>query len=128
MRLPQNYNAVHHIFAGQSSMNTNRIAKCILPVLGAIALAVSLQAAASERPIKGDPPEFPREAHRAGYEEGNLKVRMNVDGSGEVNRVEVVESRPRYVFDRATVRALSQWRYAATGKPRVLEIDVHYKR
>lgn len=109
-------------------MNPHRIAKCLLAVLGAVALSVSLPAAASEKPVKGDPPEFPREAHRAGYEEGNLKIRMNVDGSGEVNRVEVVESAPRYVFDRATVRALSQWRYAATGKPRVVEIDVHYKR
>jgi protein TonB len=96
--------------------------------LAALAMSLPLLAAAAERPVKGDPPEFPSEANRAGYNEGMLKVRLNVDPSGEVNRVEVLESNPRRVFDRATVRALSQWRYAGTGSARVLEFDVHYKR
>lgn len=104
------------------------IAKRFLALIGVLMVSLPLLAAAGEKPVKGDPPEFPSEADRAGYSEGTLKVRMGVDPSGEVNRVEIIESNPRRFFDRATVRALSQWRYAATGAPRVLEIEVHYKR
>ncbi len=109
-------------------MISNGIVRRFWTVIGAIAVSLPLLVAAAEKPIKGDPPEFPSEANRAGYDEGQLKVRLSVEPSGEVNRVEVIDATPRRVFDRATVRALSQWRYAATGTPRVLEIDVHYKR
>jgi protein TonB len=109
-------------------MIPDRIVKRFLALIGAVAVSLPLLVVAAEKPVKGDPPDFPSEAERAGYDTGNLKVRMSVDPSGEVNRVEVVEANPRRVFDRATVRALSQWRYAATGSPRVLEIDVHYRR
>lgn len=109
-------------------MNPNRIVRRFLALIGAVALSLPLLVVAAEKPVKGDPPEFPSEANRAGFDEGRLKVRLSVEPSGEVNRVEVIDANPRRVFDRATVRALSQWRYAATGSPRVLEIDVHYKR
>lgn len=109
-------------------MTSNGIVRRFWTVIGAIAVSLPLLVAAAEKPIKGDPPDFPSEANRAGYDEGQLKVRLSVEPSGEVNRVEVIDATPRRVFDRATVRALSQWRYAATGSPRVLEIDVHYKR
>lgn len=109
-------------------MISNGIARRIWTVIGVVAVSLPLLVAAAERPIKGDPPEFPSEANRAGFDEGRLKVRLSVEPSGEVNRVEVIDATPRRVFDRATVRALSGWRYAATGSPRVLEIDVHYKR
>ncbi len=105
----------------------NRIQKSIAAILGAAALCLPLLAGATEKPVKGDPPEFPSEAARAGYDEGRVKVRLNVDASGEVSRVEVVDANPRRVFDRATVRALSQWRYAA-GSARVVEMDLSYRR
>ena len=109
-------------------MISNRIVSRFRTALGVLALSLPLLVAAAEKPIKGDPPEFPSEANRAGFDEGRLKVRLSVEPGGEVNRVEVIDANPRRVFDRATVRALSEWRYAATGSARVLEIDVHYKR
>jgi periplasmic protein TonB len=108
-------------------MNRIRIPNGVAAILGAAALCLPLLAGAVERPLRGDPPEFPSEAARAGYDEGKVKVRLTVEPSGEVTHVEVVEASPRRVFDRATVRALSQWRYAAGGS-RVVEMDLNYRR
>ena len=37
---------------------------------------------------------------------------MTVDGyGGSVTRVEVLDAKPRRVFDRAVVKTLSQWRF-----------------
>lgn len=73
-------------------------------------------------------PEFPREATQSGVEEGLVKARMTLDGGGNVTRVEVVESRPRRVFDRAVVRALSQWKYSEGASGRTVEMEVAFKR
>jgi protein TonB len=73
-------------------------------------------------------PEFPREAVQAGADKGLVKARMTVDGSGEVVRVEILESQPRRVFDRAVVKTLSQWRFNAGATGRTVEIDVNFTR
>ena len=72
-------------------------------------------------------PEFPREAIQAGAETGNVKARMTLDGNGNVTRVEVVEAQPRRVFDRAVVRALSQWRFSDGPSGRTVETEVEFK-
>ena len=73
-------------------------------------------------------PEFPREAIQAGADEGLVKARMTLDVSGNVTRVEVVESIPRRLFDRAVVRALSQWRFNDGPSGRTFETEVAFKR
>jgi len=73
-------------------------------------------------------PEFPREAVQAGAEKGNVKARMTLDGNGNVTRVEVVEASPRRLFDRAVVRALSQWRFSDGPSGRTVETEVEFKR
>ena len=73
-------------------------------------------------------PEFPREAVQAGAEKGNVKARLTLDGNGNVTRVEVVEANPRRVFDRAVVRALSQWRFNDGPSGRTVETEVEFKR
>lgn len=73
-------------------------------------------------------PEFPREAVQAGAEKGNVKARMTLDGNGNVQRVEVVEANPRRIFDRAVVRALSQWRFNDGPSGRTVETEVEFKR
>jgi protein TonB len=73
-------------------------------------------------------PEFPREAVQAGAEKGNVKARMTLDGNGNVTRVEVVEANPRRLFDRAVVRALSQWRFNDGPSGRTVETEVEFKR
>jgi protein TonB len=73
-------------------------------------------------------PEFPREADRAGVNDGKVKARMTIDASGEVTRVEVLEATPRRIFDREVVRALSQWRFAKGGDARAMEVDLEFRR
>ena len=73
-------------------------------------------------------PEFPREADKAGVNDGKVKARMTVDASGEVTRVEVLEATPRRIFDREVVRALSQWRFAKGGDARAMEVDLEFRR
>lgn len=73
-------------------------------------------------------PEFPREAIQAGIERGNVKVRLWLEESGVVSRVEVVDANPRRVFDRAVVRALSQWKFNEGATGRSVETEVDFKR
>jgi len=72
-------------------------------------------------------PEFPREAISAGAEKGTVKARMTLDGNGNVTRVEVVEANPRRVFDRAVVRALSQWHFSDGPSGRTVETEVEFR-
>ena len=73
-------------------------------------------------------PDFPREAVQAGVEKGTVKARMTLDETGNVTRVEVIESNPRRVFDRAVVRALTQWRYNDGVAGRTVEAEVDFHR
>ena len=72
-------------------------------------------------------PDFPREAASAGVEQGMVKARMTLDAAGSVTRVEVLEATPRRVFDRAVVRALSQWRYNEGASGRTVDMEVAFR-
>jgi len=72
-------------------------------------------------------PDFPREAAAAGVEQGQVKARMTLDAAGSVTRVEVIEANPRRVFDRAVVRALSQWRYNEGSAGRTVDMEVAFR-
>jgi TonB family protein len=73
-------------------------------------------------------PEFPREALQAGEEKGVVQARLTLDERGNVTQVEVVEARPRRLFDRAVVRALSQWKYNDGAGGRTVEVEVAFQR
>jgi len=73
-------------------------------------------------------PDFPREAIQAGVDKGSVKARMTLDETGNVTRVEVIEANPRRVFDRAVVRALTQWRYNDGVAGRTVEAEVDFNR
>jgi protein TonB len=73
-------------------------------------------------------PDFPREAVVAGVDQGNVRARMTLDASGNVTRVEVLDANPRRVFDRAVVRALSQWRYSDGAAGRTVDMEIAFRR
>jgi protein TonB len=94
-----------------------------------LALALPMLAAASEATlVQRVEPEFPREAIQAGAAKGVVRARMTLDGSGEVTRVEILDASPRRLFDRAVVKALSQWRFDSGKDRRNVEIDIEFKR
>lgn len=92
-----------------------------------IAKAAPLPEAPS-RVIQRVEPDFPREAMRDGYDSGVVKVRMDVDAEGNVTRVDILESRPRRVFDRAVSSALSQWKFNAGRPGRAVETEIAFRR
>jgi periplasmic protein TonB len=101
--------------------------------VSAFAAALPLQAGAateqsSTRPTHKVEPEFPFEAQKAGVQRGKVTARMTLDATGRVTYVEIVDAQPRRIFDRAVVRALSEWRYAEGAAGRVVEIDVAFKQ
>src|SRR5258708_35365197 len=108
---------------------TNQIRFVRALAIAACALSFNAGAAASTglQVVERVQPEFPREADKAGVNDGHVKARMTIDASGEVTRVEVLEATPRRIFDREVVRALSQWRFAKGSDARAMEVDLDFK-
>jgi protein TonB len=105
------------------------------PAARAALVAIALGFATSASAQTGDAkvlsridPGFPREASQAGVDTGMVKARMIIDAGGNVSKVDIVESKPSRVFDRAVVRALSGWRFNEGAAGRVVETDVEFKR
>jgi TonB family protein len=73
-------------------------------------------------------PEFPREAVQSGATTGTVKARLTLDAAGNVTHVEVTDATPRRIFDRAVVRALSQWKYNEGAPARSVEVEIAFKQ
>ncbi len=92
--------------------------KKISGVFAAVAVAASMfgapaMAAIDDRElVESEAPSYPRAAQRREIE-GHVVVRYNVTPEGAVDGIEVVESAPNGIFDRAVMRALAEWRYSA---------------
>jgi protein TonB len=95
--------------------------------IAATALTIGFAAHAQLQPVSRITPEFPREAQLASVDKGRVKARLTLDAAGEVTRVDIVESNPRRVFDRAVVRSLSQWRYERGAEGRTVEVELDFK-
>ncbi|WP_374353211.1 energy transducer TonB [Chitinimonas sp.] len=79
------------------------------------------------KPIFSFHPDFPSEAVRNGIESGVVKARMTVDEKGQVVRVEVVDAKPKQVFDKAVVAALSKWRFNPAASRFVVETEIDFR-
>jgi protein TonB len=88
-----------------------------------LTLALS-NAYADPKVTKKVPPEFPREAAQASVTSGTVKARMSIEADGKVSAVEIVESQPRKVFDRAVKSALMDWRFEASGEKQTHEVKL----
>ena len=60
-------------------------------------------------------PQYPFRAANQGIE-GWVLVEFTITKLGTVKDVEVIESKPAYLFDRATIRAIKRWKF----KPRTV--------
>jgi len=56
------------------------------------------------------PPIYPMRARQMGIE-GWVRVRFIVSEDGRVSDVEIIESQPEKIFDRAVLRCVSGWRF-----------------
>jgi periplasmic protein TonB len=66
--------------------------------------------AANLKQVKSVPPEYPQSALSRGVS-GSVLVSFTVDASGATRDVQVLQSTPTGVFDRAAVSAVKRWRY-----------------
>jgi periplasmic protein TonB len=104
-------------------------ARTVPQFLAAILLAPVLASAAAEiKVVSRTDPEFPREAMQAGADKGYVKARMTLDAAGEVTRVDILDARPRRLFDRAVTRSLAQWRYENGPAGRTVEVELEFRR
>jgi protein TonB len=71
-------------------------------------------------------PAYPRAAHRAGVE-GGVVAHLHIRADGTVQRVDIVQSIPRGVFDREAVAALLQWRFAPEEVGFLGEVEIVFK-
>ncbi|MBV8467227.1 MAG: TonB family protein [Burkholderiales bacterium] len=83
--------------------------------------------APNTKPIFREQPQFPSEAAREGVDSGSVKARMSVDASGHVTKVEILEARPRRVFERSVTAALMKWRYEPAAAPFTVDTEIDFK-
>ena len=69
-----------------------------------------------ETPLVRIEPEYPMKARMKGIE-GRVKVEFNIGKTGSPINVEIIESDPPRVFDRAVRKAVLRWKY----RPRVVD-------
>ncbi len=70
-------------------------------------------------------PIFPRGVDA---DRGTVRARLQVNASGAVTGVEIVEANPRRVFDRSVTAALQQWRYEPTGEAFSTMAEISFSR
>ena len=61
-------------------------------------------------------PMYPRNLRMRGTE-GWVKVGIHISKTGTVLKVEILDSKPKRVFDRATIRAVKRWKF----KPEIVD-------
>ena len=79
-------------------------------------------------PISRPPPVFPKEAAKEGVESGTVRARLRIDSSGNVYNVNILESNPPRVFDRAARAALTTWKFNAGADNRTFEVEIGFQR
>ncbi len=62
-------------------------------------------------PLAKAPPIYPLRARRRSIE-GWVKVRFLVTEEGGVDKIEILESKPKKIFDSSVVRCVSTWRFS----------------
>jgi len=70
-------------------------------------------------------PAFPRGVDA---DRGTVRARLQVNASGSVTGVDIIEANPPRVFDRAVRAALQQWRYEPTGEAFTTLAEVSFSR
>jgi protein TonB len=98
-----------------------------LALLTATALLAG-NAFAQATPVTKEPMEYPREAVKAGVENGEVKVKVTVDANGGVVDVQIVDARPPRIFDRAVRSNLQKWKFNAGDANRTYETVIEFRR
>jgi len=80
------------------------------------------------RPVAQMPPQYPELARHQGIE-GYVTMAFVVQANGQVADIQVVEAKPRGMFEKAARQALMRWRYAAHNDapiPQTVTLDFKF--
>jgi periplasmic protein TonB len=94
---------------GADPKDIQAVQQLAAPRAGAAADPAAL--AANLKPLKTVPPDYPESALQHGVS-GSVLLSFTVDTKGATSDVQVLQSTPAGVFDRAAVSAVKRWRYA----------------
>lgn len=76
--------------------------------------------------VKQVAPEYPRGAERRNIE-GSVSMAFDVSEAGRVENVTVVSESVPGVFDKAAVKALSQWKFEPNNPDSDVEVTISFK-
>ncbi len=105
-----------HVADMPSPAQTKQFAANPAPALRESAKAPPGLAVAQPVPLLALAPKYPWRARAKGIE-GFVELAFSLDSKGNVFGIEVVDSLPGGVFDRAAAKALKKWRFAEAGEP-----------
>lgn len=77
--------------------------------------------------VSREQPAFPREALRAGIENGTVRARLTINAAGEVTNVAILQAQPARIFDRSVQVALGRWKFNAGADGRTFDTEVGFK-
>lgn len=77
--------------------------------------------------VSREQPAFPREALRAGIDNGTVRARLTINATGDVTNVAIVQAQPPRVFDRSVQQALGRWKFNAGSEGRTFETEVGFR-
>ena len=86
----------------------------LCPTVGAGGLPSGSLNDSDIKPLRMDPPVYPRMAQARGIE-GRVKVLFTITSDGRIDDIQVLESVPSRMFDREVRQAMAKWRF----EPRV---------
>jgi TonB family protein len=102
----------------------------IAALLSALALAVAVPASADPRSV--DNPSLPSVDHIAAWvrqavgDHASVDLRLCTDGDGNVTSVELLRSSSYAPFDRAVVKDVAKWQFAASGEAQCAKKTISY--
>jgi protein TonB len=79
-----------------------------------------------DSPVSKPPPKYPQRALEA-EKEGIVRVRVTIQADGTVSDVVVVSAKPAGWFESAAMAAVKRWRYKASGRVIIAEVEVEFK-
>lgn len=109
------------------SMSHSVLQQFCAGALCAVSLLLAQDALADRAVVSKESPAFPSEALDEGVDSGVVKIRISVDGGGSVTNVDIVDANPKKIFDKAVRRAVTKWKYAATGEADTIETTLRFQ-
>ena len=80
----------------------------------------------SLRALKKVNPKYPRRA-KIKRQDGFVQLAFDIDSQGVVSNVKVLNSKPKGVFEKSSIRAIQRWKFKANEFDRVASITFNFR-